>query len=193
MGNLRTEFYSYTGQRITRDEGCLTLLDIAVGLGRVCRYGGGSTQFWPVLLHSFIVADLVPPELEAYGLLHDMTDVLFSDIPKPFKTVETLALQHRIHNRQLLNFGLPLLGEDDEERVQVADTRAFIGEKGILAPAAMVKALPGRDQEAEDLTRYYFQSYPIEALVNADGQPVQVFIARARRTIKEAQLGRPSR
>jgi len=185
---LETTFVSYSGQYITRDTGFLTLEDIAVGLGRVCRYGGGSRVFWSSLQHSFVVAALLPSELAAHGLLHDMTDVLFGDIPKPFKLPETYALQRYLHDRLLpgLGLGLTPLSEDDRERVKEADIRAFVGEKNILAPPGL--RLGVSDTEAEKLTQVYLDAYGWADLLEPNGRAVTNFIRlvifRSARSVK---------
>jgi hypothetical protein len=181
----QTTFFSYTGQAITRETGYLTLEDVAVGLGRVCRYAGGSREFWPVLLHSFVVADLLPAELKAHGLLHDMTDVLFGDIPKPFKLPETYALQRYLHDRLLpgLGLGLASLASYDQALVKAADVRAFVGEKVVLAPPGLDLGI--RDPKAEWLTEDYLRAYAVSELLRADGQAVVDFTRRVQAAAKQ--------
>ena len=153
--NPRLGFYSFSGQYITKDEGHLTLIDIVTSLSRIDRYAGGAKVPFPVLLHSLAVADLVPVSLEIYGLLHDMTDAIFGDIPKPFKIPEMLVLQHVMHDRFLSYFGLVPLSIEDEHLVKVADTSIFIAEANLFGPPGLAKGLGPVDDKALALVTKY--------------------------------------
>lgn len=71
-------------------EGVVSLLDLAVHLGRVPRYGGFGTVTWTVLHHSWLVSTIwlragFPPEHVQYALLHDAHEAYVGDIVSPVK------------------------------------------------------------------------------------------------------------
>jgi hypothetical protein len=63
-----------------------TLDDIAIGLSRMPRFAGQTKQFYTVLLHTFVVSELVEGEARTYALLHDAPEALVADVPTPWKT-----------------------------------------------------------------------------------------------------------
>ena len=105
--------YSFLGRRVGPYADAPAIREIAVALGRICRFAGNGTCFYPTLLHSFVVADLLPDPLKVYGLLHDANDCVTGDIPKPFKTPDQERIEERINNKVLINQGLRLLSETE--------------------------------------------------------------------------------
>lgn len=79
-----------------------TLWDIALGLGRIARYGGQGKLWYPVLAHSFVVGELMAsrglPRLPGY--MHDAHEVITGDVVYGWKGVGLGVhqdfLQHRI-------------------------------------------------------------------------------------------------
>ena len=68
--------------------GIPTPMDIAVQMGRICRYGGA--VWMPLLTHSVFVACLAVlrkcnTSTWLWALLHDAHEAVTSDIPRPFK------------------------------------------------------------------------------------------------------------
>lgn len=59
--------------------------DIAIGLANVCRFGGQLHTWYSVAEHCIHVADLLPPEEQLAGLLHDAAEAYICDIPTPLK------------------------------------------------------------------------------------------------------------
>ncbi len=47
----------------------LDIRTVALTLGRICRFAGNCKTFWPVLLHSLVVAHLVPEQFAIHALL----------------------------------------------------------------------------------------------------------------------------
>ena len=50
-----------------------------------CRFNGHCREFYSVAEHSMRVADMVPTEHKAWGLLHDASEAYLSDMPSPIK------------------------------------------------------------------------------------------------------------
>lgn len=75
--------------------------DIASQLAKVCRFGGACTSFYSVAQHSVEVAELLPPELRGYGLLHDAHEMIVGDLTTPVKQA-IHAVYHRREPLELL-------------------------------------------------------------------------------------------
>lgn len=59
--------------------------EIAVPLGRACRYTGHCLRFYSVAEHSVLMSYLVPPELALTALMHDAPEAYLQDIARPVK------------------------------------------------------------------------------------------------------------
>ena len=105
--------FTHSGIQVVPGEGVPSLEDIAVALGRICRFAGNCRQFWPVLLHSIAVWQItkephcwwrVPfPDLRVegthiflYALLHDASEAVLGDITRPFKTPDIKKIEKDI-------------------------------------------------------------------------------------------------
>lgn len=88
---------TYTGGRfdiLDPQASQVKLLDIAAQLAKICRFGGACTTFYSVAQHSVEVAELLPPEWQGYGLLHDAHEMIVGDITSPVKQA-IHAVYHR--------------------------------------------------------------------------------------------------
>ncbi|KMK68560.1 hypothetical protein [Puniceibacterium sp. IMCC21224] len=56
---------------------------VADGLSKINRFNGRTPEPWSVAAHSVLVSQLCPPELAAWGLLHDAHEVFLGDLTTP--------------------------------------------------------------------------------------------------------------
>ena len=83
-----TWIQTYTGRRFDildprPEDVCLE--DIAHALSMQCRFNGHCREFYSVGEHSVRVARILPPELQAHGLLHDAAEAYIGDMVRPLK------------------------------------------------------------------------------------------------------------
>jgi 5'-nucleotidase len=88
------------------------LEDIAHALSNQCRFAGHVKEFYSVAQHSVIVAYSVPPEHQAWGLLHDATEAYLVDLPRPLKRYSKIGDEYQLVENRLMcaiadRFGLP--------------------------------------------------------------------------------------
>lgn len=84
-----------------------SILDIAIGLSRIVRFGGQGKEFYTVLSHSLMMDDLYREIAGAHAqekvrlaiLLHDASEAVFSDIPSPMKSLDMKKIQHGLDAR----------------------------------------------------------------------------------------------
>jgi hypothetical protein len=171
-GNL----YTFTGQ-IAYPAGAPSILDIAVSLSRECRYAGAGVYWWPVALHTFVVSDLLPPNVRIHGLLHDACECILGDIPKPAKSDATKRLEDELTVAIYKNFDIPLPTSREQQMVHAADEAALHGEVYVVGTKAL-RAIYPHHPEAEELVDYYHRCYPVEDCVDPNGPCVKEFLRR---------------
>lgn len=94
--------------------------DLAEGLGKQCRFSGATRTFYSVAQHCILVAEQLPPEWRAYGLLHDAHKALIGDMPTPVRAaLRTLG------------------GAEAWERLEAATDAAIYRAAGLPWPAPM--------------------------------------------------------
>lgn len=171
-----------TGTKVSAVSGVPTVEDMAIQLMREMRYTGGTTEPWPVGLHTFVVCDLLPHPYKIYGLLHDAPETVGGDTPRPVKSSEISALENKIHDRLLVTHGLHALSEEEERIIKNADNRALIGEVHTIAPPGIVEDYEDipRDLEAERLVLKYLSEFHILEFMRRDGRAVEEFRRRYR-------------
>jgi 5'-deoxynucleotidase YfbR-like HD superfamily hydrolase len=74
----RFELFAPTAEQVD-------VLDIAHALAHLCRFAGHTAELYTVAQHSLLVAQLLPPELRLWGLLHDGAEAYTGDFPRPLK------------------------------------------------------------------------------------------------------------
>lgn len=171
---------SYTGRIVGPDNDSPSLQDISVQLGRICRYAGAGVKFWSVLLHSMVVAELLPDSLKIYGLLHDSTEALVGDIPRGFKPQLISDVEDYMFDKILLSFEIRLPADYEHKIIKQADNDALSGEVWTVGTAALQKYYPQRNKEAELLVLKYAKEFPPETTIHPDGIAVIEFTSRFR-------------
>lgn len=85
--------------------------DIARALSQLCRFGGHTNRFYSVAEHSVLVYEVLGPEHEAWGLLHDACEAYLVDIPYPLKMLPEFEgyrlMEEKIQRAVAERFGLP--------------------------------------------------------------------------------------
>lgn len=184
--NKNPFIFSHSGQQIGPGFPALSIEDMAISLGRICRFAGHGLKFWPVLLHSMVVQDLVCEEAKGVALLHDGAEALFSDVPTPFKNKPLKEMENTI----LENIFFQHLSEKDYtawlnnpdiwKMIKIADTEAFVGEIYVVGTKALRSIYTERSPKAEKLVRKYLKKYSIDDYLRPDGLAVIDFIRRAK-------------
>jgi hypothetical protein len=124
------------------------IIDIAVHLGNLCRYGGGVGHFYSVAEHSVHVSYMVPEQDALHGLLHDAPEFVLADQTRPVKRElrpdnRYFVLERLIWNKAIAPaFGL---GFTMPASVKYADDQICLREKAVLKPRAGAWNLPYED------------------------------------------------
>lgn len=123
----------------------ISIIDISASLSKICRFGGHSVEFYPVLSHCLLVSHIAETELKGsgeeevyalYGLLHDASEAYVSDLMSPLKRVvgqEYINVEKEIEERiyhQLVPHHK--YWEDIHSQVKVYDALAFFIEQPYL-------------------------------------------------------------
>lgn len=69
------------------DPDLIDIDDIAHALSNIGRFTGHTRQFYSTAQHSVLVASIMPPELQMWGLCHDMPEAYLGDVSSPLKSV----------------------------------------------------------------------------------------------------------
>ncbi len=175
MGNVVT---LATGTRVSPDVGVPTIEDMAINLPRICRFAGNGWEWFPVGLHTFVVCDLLPADLKAYGLVHDGPEGVGSDVPSPVKCDLVAAQEDRIFGRILRYYDLPQLTAAQAHRLKIADTIALWAEVWTYGPPQLREVYPQRLPTVEKLTQEYARLFPPLDCIRRNGTFAQEFKRR---------------
>lgn len=118
------------------------LADIALGLSRVPRFAGQTTELWTVAEHSMAAArlasdnDMWDRQLELHALLHDAHEACSSDVPTTWKPVELDLWQHDLDDRIYAVYRLPVPSPAQRAAVRTIDRALLLAEAKIFHPRA---------------------------------------------------------
>lgn len=128
---------------IGSDEIPVSLIEIGVVFGRMCRFGGHTKDPYTVAEHSVYVSRLVPDELRVAALLHDAHEVYtgLGDVCKPTKElINSLSdnlirrLEHAADRAIADHFEFPV-GDFYAEEIKYADLIAMAHEsRDLMGP-----------------------------------------------------------
>lgn len=127
---------------LTPEAAIITIDDIASGLANEARFNGQTKSFYSVAQHSVMVSMLVPEEHAMAGLLHDCSEAVMKDIPKPLKRLlpDYQALEAHVEAAILAKFGLTL---PLHPSIKVADLVMLATEKRDLMPVHEIEDCSG--------------------------------------------------
>ncbi len=176
--NARGTLYTYSG-KIAFPGGAPSLLDTAVSLSREGRFAGAGQRFFPVALHSFCVADLLPSHIQFDGLMHDNPEVITGDTPKPAKTDEIEAFEKELSAAAYKFHGITPPDDVQHAQIKAADRMVFRGEiytVGNLTLQEFYAPCP----KAEELIFKYVKEYTYEDMLEVSGRVPMEFMRRFR-------------
>ncbi len=110
------------------DNEILSIEDIAHGLAMTCRFGGHVNHFLSVAEHCWWISHLVPPEMALEGLLHDASESVLGDIPKPLKRImpQYNEMERQLEANIAKQYGIRFPYPPD---IKVADSRMLVTEQ----------------------------------------------------------------
>jgi hypothetical protein len=174
----RGTLYTYSG-KIAFPGGAPSLLDTAISLSREGRFAGAGQRFFPVALHSFVVADLLPTHLQFDGLMHDNPEVITGDTPKPAKTAEIEAFEKELNLAAYAFHKVVPPTEVQYAQVKWADRMAMRGEVYTVGNL-WLQPFHIPCPQAEDLIFKYVKEYTYEDMLEASGSVPMEFMRRFR-------------
>jgi hypothetical protein len=178
MEQGRGTLYTYSG-KISFPGGAPSLLDTAISLSREGRFAGAGQRFFSVALHTFVVCDLLPTELQFDGLMHDSPETITGDTPKPAKTDQIEAFEEELLRAAYEYHGICFPSLEIRKLVKEADRKAFRGEIYTTGNVALQEWYPPYP-EAEELIFKYVKEYTYEDMLEASGRVPMEFMRRFR-------------
>lgn len=171
--------YTYSG-KISFPNGAPSVFDMAVALSRECRYAGAGMRWWPVVLHTFVVCDMLPNALKIHGLMHDGSETITGDVPKPIKTTAIEAFEKKLTRSIYKNVvQIPEPSPKEKIIIKAADVQALCGEVYTVGTRRLQDEFP-RCPEAEELILKYLAEYPPLECIDAGGRAPIEFMRRFR-------------
>jgi hypothetical protein len=171
--------YTYSG-KVSFPGGAPSVMDIAIQLMREGRYAGAGLRWYPVGLHSFVVADLLPKPLKFHGLMHDSDETITGDIPSPVKTDEQRELAEELRRAIYLSINVPFPTAEEDVLIKAADTAALCGEVYAGAGTVSLQECNPRHPQAEARTLQYMNTYSYADMLDASGRAPIEFLRRFR-------------
>lgn len=172
-------FYTFTGS-FNIENDAPSIMAVAISLCREGRYAGAGLRWFPVGLHSFVVADLLPDRLKFHGLMHDSGECITGDIPSPVKSDENRAFEKFLQTRIYESIGIPEPTEEEHVIIKQADDAALRGEVWAGAGTLALQKVYTRHPEAEGLVLQYMNQYSYADCLDASGLAPIEFLRRYR-------------
>lgn len=112
----------------------ISIVDIAVGLSRICRFGGQCERFYSVAEHCVRASEIVPPEEALNALLHDAPEAYLGDVTSPVKALlpDYRALYDRVERVIFNKYGVEMTAA-----VKAADLAMLKVERQVLMPQTL--------------------------------------------------------
>ena len=170
----REIFHTFGG--VVEPNSAPTLKSVAVSLCRICRYCGNGEKWFPVGLHSMVVADLLPPHLKFHGLLHDEPECCTNDIPHDLKTKWQRMFEDTLLSRFYTSDGVKPPSLEEFKQIKKADYDAVHGEVWCGAGTKALRDRYDRIPAVEHITRRYMKEYSYADCLDSDGRAVKDFI-----------------
>jgi hypothetical protein len=169
-------YYTYSG-KLTH-HAAPTVENVAISLMRESRYCGNGKHWWPVGLHCFVVADLLPNHLKLHGLVHDQPECITGDTPYHMKTEVQSALEDVLLARFYNALGIKLPTPEEHKQVKRIDRLVVRGE--VHAGAGTLSLRPNYKPESKSfkLVKHYMEHYSYADCLDYDGRAVKEFIRR---------------
>lgn len=159
------------------DPAQVRLDDIASAISKLCRYDGACSRFYSVAEHCLLVADILPPELRIFGLLHDADEAYSGDISEPARKAigyrRAKRLEDQLQAAILQALGLPQPDEVEREIIRSADRLALrmeayclLESRGIWAgdPRAILQFIPKHLRNAHHISQEEARKAWLEAV-----------------------------
>lgn len=138
---------TYSGAIVTiENEESPTIVDMAVHLGQIPRFGGACRTWWTVLHHVLACEEFVweyfatasidfKEQLAMHVLLHDAHEAITMDVPKTWKTEEVKRQQENLDRRIYKHLGLELPDERFKSCIKFVDLVMLAAEAVTVGPA----------------------------------------------------------
>lgn len=138
---------TFSGAMCVPGSGVPSLSDIALGLGRMPRFGGQTTRAWSVLLHSLVCSEIaletnMSERVQLYALMHDAHEAVTADVPTPWKP-DTLGMwQSNLDVRLYDSLGIGQPTPTEKSFVTYIDAWALRAEATAYGPPTIMQHLP---------------------------------------------------
>jgi len=137
--------HTFSGIEITRKKLCAPEpMDLAVQMGRVCRYGGA--HWWTLTPHSLLVLRILSDlqhgyDTELMGFLHDGHEIITGDAPYDFKPDQMESDQDKLDILIAKRYGINM-ELVNKNAIHWADGAALVAEASVLRGNMDARAWP---------------------------------------------------
>jgi len=121
---------------------CPTIEDVAVGLGRIPRFVGQTKRWWPVLLHSMVVYEMMLSRaddkfIQLHALWHDAHEAVTEDVPTTWKSLELKSAQRELDLRLWKMLGVQGPYSWQSNLIHELDQEALHAEAFLIGPTKL--------------------------------------------------------